>query len=128
MRCNYLLHKQHVENPDGEWMLTIACVIEFLFLKLKGKHEQIITFRFQWYLLCMQFVMYVDFEDFLFEEGTFQFLDCELSRSMQSIYINAYGSNLDMLHRSETQFGHDVTFTSNIKPDKLRCPTEALID
>ena len=76
----------------------------------------------------MQFVMYVDFEDFLFEEGTFQFLDCELSRSMQSIYINAYGTNVDMLHRSETHFGQYVKFTSNIKPDKLRWFTEALID
>ena len=34
MRRNYLLYKQHVENPDGEWVLTIACVIEILFLRL----------------------------------------------------------------------------------------------
>ena len=119
---------QQVENPDGEWMLTIACVIEFLFLKLKSKHEQIITFRFQWYLLCMQFVMCVASEDFLFQEGTFQFLDCELCRSLQSIYIHAYGINVDMLHRSQTQFGQYVNFASSIKPDKLRWFTEALID
>ena len=57
MRSNYILHQQHVEDLVAEWVLSIAWVTESLCMSLEGKHEQIITFRFQWYLLCMEFVM-----------------------------------------------------------------------
>ena len=71
MRSNYLLHQQHVEDLDGECVLSTAWVIESLCLSLEGKHEQIIVFRFSGidYLLCMQTVMYVDPEDFFVEDG-----------------------------------------------------------
>ena len=56
MCINYSLHKHHVEDFDGEWVLTIAWVTESLCLLLEGKHEPIISLRFQWYALFIIFV------------------------------------------------------------------------
>ena len=39
MSSNYLFHRQHVEDLDGEWAPTIAWVTHFLCLSLEGKYE-----------------------------------------------------------------------------------------
>ena len=39
MRSNYLLHKQHGKDPDGEWVSSSAWVFEFFSLSLEGHYE-----------------------------------------------------------------------------------------
>ena len=85
-RSNYLHYKQYAKNLKCECVTKTPWFLEFFYMSLNCKYEHIIMFRFQCFLLCMQFVMWHDPEDLYFVDSRFQFLNCDFNLIMQSVF------------------------------------------